>query len=144
MPTTTEAAEAPTVSTGVRLEHAFVSVRSVGASLAFYGKLIPEWVVRWDGKGMSGDRWVHFGPDGDAQVGYLSLCEFPDAPASDEPYSSIRIQHVGFTHPDVDGLVSRLEREGIRPTERVDDGRYRRVYFADPDGHALEFVQKVR
>lgn len=131
-------------STEVRLEHAFVSVRSVEASLAFYRTLIPDWVVRWEGQGMSGGRWVHFGPEGDAQVGYLSLCEFPDAPSSDEPYSSIRIQHVGFSHPDVDGLVARLVKAGIRPTERVDDGSYRRAYFDDPDGHELEFVQKLR
>jgi catechol 2,3-dioxygenase-like lactoylglutathione lyase family enzyme len=127
----------------VHLEHAFLSVRNLDRTLAFYKTLFPDWVVRWEGTGMGGNRWLHFGPPGDGRPGYLSLCEFPDAAAPEEAYASIRVQHIGFAHPDVNGLVARLGAEGIEPGDRADDGRYRRVYVDDPDDHELEFVQEL-
>lgn len=125
----------------VHLEHALLDVRDLDGSLGFYRALLPDWIVRWDGVTLEGARWVHFGPPGEGQPGYLSLYETPDAP--DAADSGVRIEHVGFAHPEVDGLVARLAALGIRPSDRVDDGRYRRVYFVDPDGHDLEFVQKL-
>ena len=125
----------------VHLEHALLDVGDLERSLAFYGKLIPGWTVRWDGRTTEGTSWIHFGPEGEGQPGYLSLYETPGLAPSDSP--GARIEHIGFAHPDVDGLVSRLAAAGIRPTDRVDDGRYRRAYFTDPDGHELEFVQRL-
>jgi catechol 2,3-dioxygenase-like lactoylglutathione lyase family enzyme len=124
-----------------RLEHAFLYVRNVERSLAFYRRLFPEWTIRWDGGG-SGRRWVHWGPPGDVQPGYLSLCEIDDPAAERSPDGSIAVDHVGFSHPDVAGLVERLASAGIAPSERTEDERFRRVYFKDPDGHKLEFVQQ--
>jgi catechol 2,3-dioxygenase-like lactoylglutathione lyase family enzyme len=128
---------------GVWLEHAFFSVSDVERALQFYRKVFPRWVVRWEGDRTPGERWVHFGPPGEGQPGYLSLCEGATAPPSDAPYTSLRIQHVGFAHPDVDGLIARLGKDGIEVQERMDDGKYRRAYFEDPDGHELEFVQRL-
>ncbi len=127
----------------VHLEHALLDVRDLPRSLAFYQKLIPDWTVRWEGPSADGGRWVHFGPsDPEGQPGYLSLYEIPDEhPASAD---GLRIEHVGFAHPDVNGLIKRLDAEAIRPVDRVDDGRYLRAYFNDPDGHQLEFVQRLR
>ncbi len=127
----------------VQLEHALLDVRDLDRSLAFYRKLMPGWTIRWEGPCMEGSRWAHFGPpDPNGQPGYLSLYETPDAgPAPDD---GVRIEHVGFSHPDVNGLAVRLEAEGVAPTDRVDDGQYRRIYFTDPDGHQLEFVQRLR
>lgn len=124
----------------VHLEHALLDVTDLDRSLGFYRKLLPGWVVRWEGSAEAG-RWVHFGPPGDGQPGYLSLYETPGAKPGDG--SGVRIEHIGFAHPDVAGLVERLSREEIPATDRIDDGRYRRAYFEDPDGHELEFVQKL-
>ena len=128
----------------VHLEHALLDVSDLNRSLAFYRKLIPDWTVRWEGPAADGGRWIHFGPpDSEGQPGYLSLYEIPDAgPAGDD--GRARIEHVGFAHPDVNGLVRRLEADGVRPTDLVDDGRYRRAYYNDPDGHQLEFVERIR
>ena len=125
----------------VHLEHALIDVRNLDRSLGFYRTLLPDWVVRWEGRTMEGTRWVHFGPPGDGQPGYLSLYEIPDAKES--PAGGLRIEHVGFAHPDVDGLVQRVSALKLSPPERVEDGAYRRAYFTDPDGHELEFVQKL-
>src|SRR5215510_10473542 len=106
--------------TSIHLEHALLDVRDLGRTLSFYRELIPDWVVRWEGRTLEGTRWIHFGPAGDGQPGYLSLYETPQAEtARDE---GVRIEHVGFAHPDVDALVRRLAVRDIRPTERVDDG----------------------
>jgi catechol 2,3-dioxygenase-like lactoylglutathione lyase family enzyme len=128
---------------GVRIEHAFVTVRSIERSLSFYRRLLPGWVVRWEGTGSGGHRWIHFGAPGDGQPSYLSLYEDPQAPDPQVPYSAVGIQHVGFAHPDVEALIERLSREGIGPTDTVaDDPKFRRAYFVDPDGNELEFVEK--
>jgi len=129
------------MNTTVHLEHALLDVTDLGKSLAFYREVLPDWIVRWEGTTMEGSRWVHFGPPGEGQPGYLSLYETPGAVRADG--DGLRIEHVGFAHPDVEGLVARLARGGIDPGDRVDDGKYRRAYFVDPDGHDLEFVQRL-
>jgi catechol 2,3-dioxygenase-like lactoylglutathione lyase family enzyme len=123
-----------------RLEHAYLSVKDLERSLSFYRRILPDWVIRWEGRG-EGGRWIHFGPPGDDQPGYLSLAERPDA-GSFEPYSLLGPQHIGFAHPDVDRLIAEV-KPGIQPDDYVDDGKYRRVYYSDPDGIELEFVQKL-
>jgi catechol 2,3-dioxygenase-like lactoylglutathione lyase family enzyme len=130
------------VASEVRLEHAFLYVRDVERSLAFYRRLFPGWTIRWDGGGF-GRRWVHWGPPDDVKSGYLSLCEVGDPTAQRPPDGSIGVDHVGFTHPDIAGLVARLAASGIDASERTEDERFRRVYFKDPDGHKLEFVQQL-
>jgi catechol 2,3-dioxygenase-like lactoylglutathione lyase family enzyme len=123
----------------IHLEHVYLSVSNLDRSLSFYRRLFPDWVIRWQGEGE--DRWVHFGPATGEQPGYLSMAEHADARPF-RPYEVIGVQHVGFAHPDVDALVARLRPE-LEPSDYVDDGRYRRAYFDDPDGVELEFVQKL-
>lgn len=129
------------METHVTLEHANLNVTDLARALEFYGLLLPGWVTRWEGRTQSGDRWIHFGPPGETQPGYLSIYEERGAgPASG---AGVRVQHLGFAHPDVAALVASLAPAGIRPTDTVDDGAYRRAYFEDPDGHELEMVQRL-
>lgn len=122
------------------LEHANLNVTDLGRALDFYGTLLDGWVIRWEGRTQSGDRWVHFGPPGERQPGYLSLYEERGARLA---AGGLRVQHLGFAHPDVGALVAGLAARGIRPTDTADDGAYRRAYFEDPDGHELELVQRL-
>lgn len=124
----------------VTLEHAYISVKDLDRSLSFYRRVLSDWVIRWEGR-RDGGRWVHYGPAGEGQPGYLSLAEHPQA-APFDPYAALGPQHVGFAHPDVDGLIASLQ-PAIQPDDYVDDGAYRRVYYSDPDGTELEFVQKL-
>jgi catechol 2,3-dioxygenase-like lactoylglutathione lyase family enzyme len=71
----------------------------------------------------------------------LSLAEDPHAKEI-APYITAGPQHVGFAHPDVDALIARLSGTA-EPSDRSDDGKYRRVYFDDPNGIEIEFVQKL-
>src|SRR5262245_10454253 len=126
----------------ITLEHVYLSVKDLDRTLAFYRQLFPDWVLRWEGKTRGDERWVHFGPPGYGQPGYLSLAEQRDAAPTVEAYTTVGPQHVGFAHPDVDGVIARL-KPTIAPTDYVDDGRYRRAYFEDPDGIELELVQQL-
>lgn len=128
---------------GVHLEHALLCVRDLERSLAFYRRLFPEWGVRWDGRRV-GEAWVHWGPSGDGQPGYLSLYEVADPAVTVSPAGSRGVDHIGFAHPDVAGLVARLASLGIAPVDQTVDDQFRRVYFRDPDGYKLEFVQQLR
>jgi catechol 2,3-dioxygenase-like lactoylglutathione lyase family enzyme len=124
----------------IALEHVYLTVTDLDRTLAYYRAFFPEWVVRWEGKSSTG-RWVHLGPAGDGQPGYLSLAEDPRA-ATIQPYTTAGPQHVGFAHPDVNALIDRV-RATAQPSDVVDDGAYRRAYFDDPDGIEIEFVQKL-
>lgn len=131
--------------TKVHLEHALLNIKDLGRSLPFYRRLLSGWAVRWEGRTSEGGRWIHFGPPGPGQPGYLSLHEAPRAvPMPDEPQGGVfRIEHIGFAHPDVNGLALAVKPEGIIPSDRTEDASFRRVYFVDPDGHELEFVQAL-
>lgn len=124
------------------LEHANLNVTDLERSLSFYRRLLPAWVIRWEGSTSDGSRWVHFGPAEGRQPGYLSLYEDRGAKPQHDG-DGLRVQHLGFAHPDVSGLVDELSHAGIRPTDAVEDRAYRRAYFQDPDGHELEMVQKL-
>ena len=73
----------------IALEHVYLTVTDLDRTLAYYRAFFPEWVVRWEGKSSAG-RWVHFGPPGDGQPGYLSLAEDPRAAPMASRSSSCR------------------------------------------------------
>jgi catechol 2,3-dioxygenase-like lactoylglutathione lyase family enzyme len=129
----------------ITLEHVNLNVLDLDRALAFYQRLLPGWVVRWDGRTSTGERWVHFGPaQAHGQPGYLSIYQDAAATKAGEGTDrAARIQHLGFAHPDVDALVAALAGAGITPTDRLDDGAYRRAYFEDPSGHEVEVVQRL-
>ena len=128
----------------IHLEHALLDIQDLDVSLSFYRQLFPDWTLRWDGHTRDGSRWVHFGPPGAGRPGYLSLYETPNRSRDASDGVSIKIEHLGFAHPDVNALVQRLKAvSSIRPKDRVEADGFRRVYFLDPDGHELEFVQAL-
>jgi len=124
----------------IALEHVYLTVTDLDRTLTYYRAFFPDWVIRWEGTSSVG-RWVHFGPPGEGQPGYLSLAEDPKAGAI-APYTTAGPQHVGFSHPDVNALIAQV-RGTAEPSDTADDGKYRRAYFDDPDGIEIEFVQKL-
>ncbi|MCK6551830.1 VOC family protein [Myxococcota bacterium] len=153
---TTETTSGPAAAVA-RLEHAYLNVTDLDRTLAFYGKLLPGWGVRWSGTNRWGRRWVHFGapvpqspgatsaaPRELRQPSYLSLSEVPPAPAQQLDYDRpmLAIMHLGFTCDSVEALLARMHGLGEDPTDVVlDDPVFRRAYFVDPDGHELELVE---
>ena len=122
------------------LEHANMNVRDLNRSLSFYARVLAGWHIRWEGLTSQGKRWVHLA--GPTHSGYLSLYEDPDAYHA-RPDPGVRVQHLGFAVADVASLALTLSAAGIDPTDQVDDGDFRRYYYADPDGHELELVERI-
>ena len=59
----------------------------------------------------------------------------------DEGRSSAGMEHVAFTYPDLDALLStysRLKQAGIEPIAPVNHGMTLSLYYADPDGNQVE------
>lgn len=125
------------------LEHAYLTVRNIDETTRFYGALFPTWAIRWQGKTREGLRWVHFGDPRGVPASYLSLAEAPHAPAGDTPYTTRRIQHLGFSMRGVAETIERAAAVGISPTDHGDWDGYRRAYFVDPNGHEIELVEKL-
>lgn len=139
-----EAMQNESIAPEVKLEHAFLSVADLDASLGFYRKLFPDWDVRWSGTHNRGGRWVHFGDSRAPQASYLSLAERADARRGPEQDGAlITIDHLGFAHSDVQALVKRAEGSGLQPSQHFVGDGFRRAYFLDPDGHELEFVEAL-
>lgn len=124
----------------IRLEHANLAVRDVGAMLRFLQHAFPDFRVRREGKTWQGARWLHVGNDDT----YVALNEAQQAPAEPwVPYAGKPgLNHLGFEVDDVEALRMRLADAGYRDSTVPNAHPHRRrVYFHDPEGNDWEFVQ---
>ena len=100
----------------IHLEHLNLVVADLDRSLAFYRAAFPHWHIRAKGGGDWYGKprtWVHFGDD----YQYLALSDFGEGPNRDLV--------AGFA----------VDNPGAQEPWR------RNVYFIDPDGFEVEFVQ---
>ncbi len=124
----------------IRLEHANLVVRDVGAMVAFLRAAFPEFRIRGDGKTWQGARWVHVGTDDT----YIALNEATLEPAEPwVPYAGRPgTNHLGYEVDDVESLRQRLDAAGYRDSTVPNAHPHRRrVYFYDPEGNDWEFVE---
>ncbi|WP_434355652.1 VOC family protein [Parasalinivibrio latis] len=125
----------------VRLEHLNLVVRDIERSLSFYKAAFPHWEVRGGGDGeWSGKprQWVHFGDN----YNYLCLNNNGDSDPRDLAGHQVGLAHLGFSVEDLDGLIGRLREAGFEVDHPGAPTEYRRnVYFVDPDGIEVEFVE---
>ena len=125
----------------IRLEHLNLVVKDIEASLSFYQAAFPEWQVRDSGKGeWSGKArdWLHFG---DA-TSYLTFNNNADSPARDLAGHQAGIAHFAFEINNIKALQQRLLEAGFNYRTRGDENPYRHnIYYIDPDGNEIEFVQ---
>ncbi|RKF14504.1 VOC family protein [Alginatibacterium sediminis] len=125
----------------IRLEHLNIVVTDLEASLAFYQAIFPHWQVRgrgessWFGKNR---QWLHFGDD----YNYLTLNDNGDSEARDRSGHQIGIAHSAYVTDDIEGVIARLASAGFSPSNDGQPDEYRRnIYFIDPAGLEVEFVQ---
>ncbi|QYJ85419.1 VOC family protein [Shewanella mesophila] len=125
----------------IHLEHVNLVVRNITASLAFYQAAFPHWTVRGGGKGTwygKPRNWIHFGDD----YQYLAFNDDGEADNRDLTGHQVGLAHFAFVTHDLDGLCNRLEKAGFNVDKDGASDPYRRnVYFIDPDGFEVEFVQ---
>jgi catechol 2,3-dioxygenase-like lactoylglutathione lyase family enzyme len=124
----------------VRLDHANLSVRDLGATIRFLTTAFPEFRVRGRGGDCAGWEWVHVGND-ETYVALLAA-----SGASAEPFvpyaGSPGLNHLGFEVDDAAALRERMLAAGYRETTTPNAHPHRRrVYFADAEGNDWEFVE---
>ncbi len=125
----------------IHLEHLNLVVTDIDASLAFYQAAFPHWRVRerqqgsWSGKPRT---WVHFGDD----YQYLAMGDNGEGENRDLAGHQPGLAHFAFVTANLDALMARLEAAGFMPDKEGADEPYRRnIYYIDPAGFEVEFVE---
>ena len=125
----------------ITLEHVNLVVTDIEKSLKFYRAAFPHWHVRDQGKGEWYGRprtWVHFGDD----YQYLVFGDHGKGENRDLAGYQVGLAHFAFVTDNIDGVISRLTEAGFGIAQEGADEPFRRnIYFIDPDGFEVEFVQ---
>ena len=125
----------------MRIEHINLVTTDIEKVTAFLKIAFPHWAVRgrgksdWYGKPRT---WLHFGEDDF----YVAISDNGVGPNRDLTEHSQGLAHIGFVVDDLDGLMARYRAQGIEPSvaETAIPAR-RNVYYVDPAGFELEFVE---
>jgi catechol 2,3-dioxygenase-like lactoylglutathione lyase family enzyme len=125
----------------MRLEHLNLVVKNIEETLVFYRAAFPHWQVRGGGEttwyGAPRD-WVHFGDD----TNYLTFNGAGVGENRDLKSTNVGLSHFAFVTEDLDGVIRRLLAAGFDIAIDGGNSPHRRnIYFLDPNGYEVEFVQ---
>lgn len=125
----------------LHLEHINLVVTDIPASLAFYQAAMPHWRVRQEGGGDWYGKprtWLHFGDD----YQYLTLNDNGEGSPRDLTGHQPGLAHFAFVTSNLDALIARLRAAGFEVAkDGAEEPHRRNVYFIDPDGIEVEFVE---
>ncbi len=123
------------------LEHLNLVVKDLKKSLNFYQIAFPHWKIRaegdsdWYGKAR---HWLHFGDD----YHYLALSDHGEGLNRDLAGHSIGLAHFCYVTNNLEAVVNRLTAAGYEIASNGAENKFRKnVYFIDPDGFEIEFVE---
>jgi len=127
----------------LHLEHLNLVVNDIPQTLSFYQAAFPHWTIRgggqndWHGKPRS---WVHFGDD----YQYLAFNDNGVGENRDLKGHQVGLAHFAYVTNDIKGVIARLQEAGFEITTDGAEDIYRKnVYFIDPNGYEVEFVEYV-
>lgn len=125
----------------LQIEHLNLVVSDIPASLKFYQAAFPHWQVRdsgdseWSGKAR---KWLHFGDE----YQYLTLNDNGVGENRDLSGHQTGLAHFAFVTNEIDSIIRRLGDAGFEVAKDGADEPYRKnVYFIDPSGFEVEFVE---
>lgn len=125
----------------LHIEHLNLVVRDIPDTLKFYQAAFPHWRVResgdseWSGKART---WLHFGDD----YQYLTLNDNGVGENRDLSGHQTGLAHFAFVTDDINAVIKRLGDAGFSVAKDGADEPYRKnVYFIDPSGFEVEFVE---
>ncbi|MFS1526249.1 VOC family protein [Microbulbifer sp. 2304DJ12-6] len=125
----------------MHLEHVNLVVRDIPMSLSFYQAVFPHWQIRGGGEGEwygKPRKWLHFGDN----YQYLALSDHGDSDNRDLTGSQVGLAHFAFVTDNLQRLIERLDQAGFRPYKDGAESPHRKnIYFLDPDGFEVEFVE---
>ena len=123
------------------LEHINLVVNDMQAMLDFYRAAFPHWRIRqhghsdWYGKPR---RWLHFGDDNH----YIALSDNGEQTNRQLDGHQIGLAHFCYVTLLLKATVQRLQQAGYPVAKWGPEHAFRRnVYFIDPAGFEVEFVE---
>jgi len=125
----------------MHLEHLNLVVKDITETLAFYKAAFPHWHIRNQGQaewyGVE-RNWVHFGDD----YQYLTFNDDGTGENRDLSGHQTGLAHFAYVTVDMKAVIDRLETAGFEIAKAGADNRFRKnVYFIDPNGFEVEFVE---
>lgn len=127
----------------IYLEHLNLVVKDIPTSLSFYQAAFPHWKVRCQGEGTwygKARKWLHFGDD----YQYLTFNDNGDNDSQNRDLSGhqVGLSHFAYVTNNIDMVIQRLEAAGFPIAKDGAEEPFRKnVYFVDPDGFEVEFVE---
>ncbi len=125
----------------MRLEHVNLVVDDLEKALHFYRAVFPHWRVRSEGAGTwygKPRNWLHFGDD----YTYIAFSDHGEGENRELRGHQVGFAHFAFEVADLDATIGRLAEAGYPVAKDGADNPYRRnIYFVDPAGFEVEFVQ---
>lgn len=125
----------------ITLEHINLVVSDIKQALSFYQAAFPHWSIRgggeskWYGKPRN---WIHFGDN----YQYIAFNDNGVGANRDLSGHQVGLAHFAFVTSDIKGVIERLSQAGFAIDKDGASDEYRsNVYFVDPDGYEVEFVQ---
>jgi catechol 2,3-dioxygenase-like lactoylglutathione lyase family enzyme len=123
------------------LEHVNLVVSNIDAMLQFYRAAFPHWRIRdeghgdWHGKPR---KWLHFGDD----YHYIALSDHGEGENRELAGHSVGLAHFAYVTNNLDAVIARLNSAGFAIAKPGADEPHRKnVYFVDPAGFEVEFVE---
>ncbi|MEW6989745.1 VOC family protein [Colwelliaceae bacterium 6441] len=125
----------------LHLEHLNLVVKDIKKALNFYQAAFPHWKIRsegqseWHGKSRN---WVHFGDN----YQYLTFNDNGIDENRDLSGHQVGLAHFAFVTNNIEQVIHRLKTAGFEIAKPgAKDLHRKNVYFVDPDGFEVEFVQ---
>lgn len=125
----------------IQLEHVNLVVKDIPEMLKFYQAAFPHWSVRDEGKGEWNGKarnWLHFGDE----YQYLAISDHGEGENRDLSGYQVGLAHFAYVTNNIDGVIERLTAAGFAIVNPGTKEPFRRnVYFIDPAGFEVEFVE---
>ncbi|WP_286266352.1 VOC family protein [Thalassotalea atypica] len=123
------------------LEHLNLVVNDLEETLTFYRAAFPYWEVRGEGTQSwygTPRRWIHFGDDQQ----YLTFNDNGSGENRALHTNDLGLAHFAYVTQNLDAVIRRLLSAGFDIAKDGSQDEYRKnVYFLDPNGFEIEFVQ---
>ncbi|MBQ4838000.1 MULTISPECIES: VOC family protein [Pseudoalteromonas] len=123
------------------LEHVNLVVKNIESALHFYRAAFPHWKVRSKGHGEwfgKPRQWLHFGDD----YHYLAFSDHGEGENKVLSGHQVGLGHFAYVVNCIEGVIKRLNDAGYTVDKTGPQHPYRKnVYFIDPDGFEVEFVE---
>lgn len=123
------------------LEHLNLFVPNLEDTLKFYRAAFQHWWIRDEGNGERYGKprmWVHFGDDHH----YLALSEPGEGTNRNLEGNSVGLAHFAYVTNNIEAVTARLTSAGYAIASHGADEPFRKnVYFIDPAGFEVEFVE---